>query len=115
MPASVDRDTFAQQVLAAPQPTLVHFWAPWCGLCRSIAPVLESIQTEWRHALKIVDVNADENLQLANAYKLSCLPTLVLFHRGRAVRRLEGLQHRDRVYQEVTRMAAEFAGGSPQS
>jgi len=115
MSASVDRDTFTQQVLAAPQPTLVHFWAPWCGFCRSIAPVLESIQTEWPHALKIVDVNADENLQLANTYKLTCLPTLVLFDRGRAVRRLEGLQHRDRVYREVVQMAAEFAGDSAHS
>ncbi|PSO66674.1 MAG: thiol reductase thioredoxin [Cyanobacteria bacterium QH_2_48_84] len=95
MVLSVSEQTFSQEVLESSQPTLVHFWAPWCGLCRMIKPSLLHFQSEWNRHIKIVGVNADENFKLANAYRLTNLPTLILFDQGQVVYRIEGLQGRE--------------------
>jgi thioredoxin 1 len=92
---SVNDQTFSPIVLESPQPVLVHFWAPWCGLCLLIHPLLSKVQSEWDGQLKVVSVNADENFKLANTYRLRNLPTLILFDQGQIIHRLEGIQGRD--------------------
>ncbi|NJO43259.1 MAG: redoxin domain-containing protein [Cyanobacteria bacterium CRU_2_1] len=92
---TVNQFTFNQEVLASSNPVLVSFWAPWCGVCRLVSPMLSELQTKWDGRIKLVSINADENLKLANAYKLTTLPTVMLFDQGNIHCRLEQFQNRD--------------------
>ncbi|MEM8780941.1 MAG: thioredoxin domain-containing protein [Cyanobacteria bacterium P01_G01_bin.49] len=99
---SVNNQTFSDIVLKSSNPVLVNFWAPWCGLCILINPLLSKIQTEWDDSLQVVSVNADENFQLANTYRLKNLPTLILFNKGEVLHRLEGFEGRDELIQQLS-------------
>lgn len=81
--------TFTSEVLNAPTPVLVHFWAPWCGLCRMIDPIFARLTLEFGEGIKVVRINADENLKLANTYRLTSLPTVLLFQDGNTLQRLD--------------------------
>jgi len=95
MVLSVSERTFAQEVFQASTPVLVHFWAPWCGLCRAIDPTLITFQSDWAGQVKLVGVNADQNFKLAHTYRLTSLPTLILFEGDKARFRLEQYQGRE--------------------
>ncbi|MFB8795553.1 MAG: thioredoxin domain-containing protein [Microcoleus sp.] len=95
MVLSVSERTFAQEVFQASTPVLVHFWAPWCGLCRAIDPTLITFQSDWAGKVKLVGVNADQNFKLAHTYRLTSLPTLILFEGDKARLRFEQYQGRE--------------------
>ena len=78
---ATDQD-FGQTVLQAQGPVLVDFWAPWCGPCKSIAPLLEEAATAYEGRLKVVKVNADENPQTPARLGIRGLPTLLIFNDG---------------------------------
>lgn len=86
---SVNEQNFAQEVLKAPTPVLVHFWAPWCGICKRIVPQLVEFQAEWDGQLKLLGVNADQSLKLASTYRLKAIPTIILFDRGQVRHRVD--------------------------
>lgn len=95
MLSTVNQTTFSQEVLGSSVPVLVNFWAPWCGVCRLVGPMLSELKSQWGEHIKLVNINADENLKLANAYKLKSLPTVLLFDQGDVHCRLDYFETRD--------------------
>ncbi|HVE51050.1 MAG TPA: thioredoxin [Casimicrobiaceae bacterium] len=82
---AVTDSTFKTDVLDAKLPVLVDFWAPWCGPCRAVAPVLEALASEFAGRLKIVKMNVDENQDIPGSLGVRSIPTLVVFKDGKAL------------------------------
>ncbi|MHB9024133.1 MAG: thioredoxin [Armatimonadota bacterium] len=94
-------DNFETEVLQATTPVLVDFWAPWCGPCRAVAPMLDAISAEQQGKVKIVKVNVDENQQLAVRFGVQAIPTLIVFKNGNAVDRIVGLVPREEILRRI--------------
>jgi len=93
--------TFEAEVLNSSVPVVVDFWAPWCGPCRKLGPVLDEIAQELEGKIKIVKVNTDENLKTAKEYSIIGLPSLLVFKNGQPVERLVGLMPKSSIVSNI--------------
>jgi thioredoxin 2 len=104
-PVSVTDATFAEEVERSPVPVLLDLWAPWCGPCRMIAPVLESLASEWAGRVRIAKLNVDENPATASRFNARSIPLLVVIKDGREVDRIVGVQPRGEIERRLQRVA----------
>jgi thioredoxin 1 len=84
---AVSGETLEHEVLGSEEPVIVDFWAPWCGPCLAVSPLLEQIATERRDELKVVKVNVDEEPELAARFGIASIPTILLFNAGNPIAR----------------------------
>jgi thioredoxin 1 len=90
-------NNFSQEVLSSTEPVLVDFWAPWCGPCRMIAPMVEELANENRGTIKIGKINIDDNPKAAGSYDVSSIPTLIIFKGGEVVDRFIGVRPKNQL------------------
>lgn len=90
-------DSFEKEVIKSEKPVLVDFWAPWCGPCRAIAPVIEELAENFKDTVRVAKINVDDNPKTAAAYGVMSIPTIVLFKDGNIVDRLVGLVPKGRL------------------
>jgi thioredoxin 1 len=95
--AHVDDGNFAEEILKADKPALVDFWAPWCGPCKAIGPLVEALAGQYHDKLKVAKINIDDNPKTAASYGVRSIPTLLLFKEGKVFDTLVGLVPMERL------------------
>ena len=93
--------TFESEVLKSDSVTVVDFWAPWCGPCRKMGPVLDEIAGDFEGKIKVAKINTDENLKTAKEYQISGLPSIVIFKNGEAKETLVGLMPKSAIISNI--------------
>jgi thioredoxin 1 len=95
--AHVGDGNFAEEILKADKPALVDFWAPWCGPCKAIGPLVETLAGQYQDKLKVAKINIDDNPKTAASYGVRSIPTLLLFKEGKVFDTLVGLVPMERL------------------
>jgi len=100
-PLEITDETFKQEVVDADKPVLVDFWAPWCGPCRIVGPVLAEIANEQEERVKVVKINVDENQQYAGQLKVFNIPTMILYKGGEPVDTIVGALPKQQILDRI--------------
>lgn len=105
-PVEVTDATFQDVVLKSPIPTFVDFWAPWCGPCKMVAPVVEELATEYVGKVRFVKLNTDDNINTAMGYGIRGIPTMIVFRDGKEVERFVGYRPKPDLKQKLDALLA---------
>lgn len=97
----VNDSNFQTEVLDSDKPVVVDFWAPWCGPCRMVAPVLDEISQEMGNKIKFVKLNTDENQNTAAKYQIMAIPSLLVFHKGEEKDRVIGFKPKEQLVDQL--------------
>lgn len=105
MPHSVTDATFDAEVLKSKIPVLVDFWAPWCGPCKAMLPVIEELEKEYEGKVTIAKMNVDENMEVPGKYNVMSIPTFILFQGGKPVTSFVGARSKADMKKELDSVA----------
>jgi len=103
---AVSDESFEREVLQSPTPVLIDFWAPWCGPCRAIGPVVEELSREYAGKLKVVKMNVDDNPRTPSQYGVRGIPTLLLIQGGQVKEQLVGAQPKAKLVSAIGNVVA---------
>ena len=92
---------FEQEVLNSDIPVLLDFWAPWCGPCKMLLPVVDEIAKEYEGKIKVGKVNTDENMSLSSQFQITSIPCLIIFKGGKAINKMVGFRPKNAIEQEL--------------
>jgi thioredoxin len=110
-PVTVTDANFAEVVEQCPLPVLLDLWAPWCGPCRMIAPMIDELATEMAGRVRFGKLNVDENSATAGRFRVEGIPTLLVLQRGKEVDRIVGLQPKEQIKQRLERVSGPVGAG----
>jgi len=100
---AVSDASFEGDILKSEKPVLVDFWAPWCGPCRSVSPLIDELATQYEGKLKVAKINVDESSEVAIKYQVTSIPTFILFKGGQVAEQVVGAVPRDQIEKAVLR------------
>jgi len=98
---NINKNNFFEEVLNSDKPVLVDFWAPWCGPCRAVVPIIDEIAGE-RSDIKVVKVNVDEEQELAREYRVMSIPTLMVIKDGQVVKKASGARPKAQIIEMLS-------------
>ena len=102
----ITEENFDSEVKQSDVPVLVDFWAPWCGPCKALSPVIDEISNELAGKVKVVKVNTDDNIKIAQDHRISGIPTLMLFKGGEVVEQMVGAQQKSAIVNAINKHIA---------
>jgi len=103
-PVNVNNESFEREVLQNAQLTIVDFWAPWCGPCKMIAPVLDDIASRYDGKVKVTKLNVDENSKTSQRFGITSIPTIIFFNNGAIVDRITGAVSRSQLETRINQL-----------